>query len=255
MNPLSQLFNGVPTVIKNLVILNALMFLVRMVEPLGLSWHQMDDLLGLHHFSSPLFRPWQVITHMFMHGGFAHLAFNMLGLYMLGPRVEYRWGSKRFFLYYMLCGVGAAALYMGWQSLDARQAMAALSAEDITMLKDYVVKGAQEGMSYSFKEPDVQRVYSLFNTGMVGASGALFGVLTAFGMLYPNVELMLLFFPMPIKAKWFVLLYGAIELFSGVAEFKGDNVAHFAHLGGMVAGFLLVKIFERGRRVDELPWR
>lgn len=255
MNPAAGMFTGIPTVIKNLLIINGLMFLLKLAHPFGLAEHQLDDLLGLHYFSSPLFKPWQLLTHMFMHGNTAHLVMNMLGLFMLGPRVEYRWGSQRFLLYYLLCGFGAALLYMGWLAYGAQAALSAISPEDLALVKEKVVSGSEEGMMYTFRDDSVQTVYQLLNTGMVGASGALFGVMLAFGMLYPNVELLLLFFPIPIKAKWFVVMYAAFELFSGVARVPGDNVAHFAHLGGMVAGFFLVRAFERRNTFYDNPWR
>ena len=255
MNTTGNHFAGLPTVVMNLLILNALVFLFTLLNPIEQITGDLNDLLGLHYFTSPLFRPWQLLTHMFMHGGIGHIFMNMLGLFMLGPKVEYRWGSQRFLTYYLLCGFGAALLYMGWLWFGAHEALAVISSEDLNAVRAQVVTGAEEGMRYSYNNPMIQQVYSLLSTTMVGASGALFGVLIAFGMLYPNVEMIMLMFPIPIKAKWFVVIYGAIELFSGVAQVQGDNVAHFAHLGGMVAGFVLVRIFERNNTFYDNPWQ
>lgn len=255
MNTTGNPFAGLPTVVMNLLILNALVFLFTLLNPIAQITGDLNDLLGLHYFTSPLFRPWQLLTHMFMHGGIGHIFMNMLGLFMLGPKVEYRWGSQRFLTYYLLCGFGAALLYMGWLWFGAHEALAVISSEDLNAVRAQVVTGAEEGMRYSYNNPMIQQVYSLLSTTMVGASGALFGVLIAFGMLYPNVEMIMLMFPVPIKAKWFVVIYGAIELFSGVAQVQGDNVAHFAHLGGMVAGFVLVRIYERNNTFYDNPWQ
>ncbi|MBS1581490.1 MAG: rhomboid family intramembrane serine protease [Bacteroidetes bacterium] len=244
-----DMFGGLPTVVKNLLIINVLMFLVKLVHPFGTSEGELDTLLGLHFITSPLFRPWQLITHMFMHGGFLHLLLNMFALFMLGPRVEYRWGSKRFLLYYMLCGLGAAVVYMAWLWFGAHAATTSLSADQLAAVRDSVMRYAQGGEVYRFDDPAMERTFLLWWTPMVGASGAIFGVLLAFGMLYPNVELttFIYFFPINMRAKWFVIIYAAIELFNGVADNPADNTAHFAHLGGMLFGFFLVRYWERGR--------
>ncbi len=256
-NAQGSMFTGLPTVVKNLLIINGLFFLLKLLNPLKDTLGDLDTLLGLHFITSPLFRPWQLLTHMFMHGSWAHILLNMFGVLMLGPRVEYRWGSKRFLQFYLLCGLGSAALYMGWQWFEARHALAAVSSEDLLAIRGTVVEGARERMYYTFNEPGAQEVYRLWSTPMVGASGALFGILVAFGMLYPNVELttFIFFLPINMKAKWFVTMYAVAELFSGVANVQGDNVAHFAHLGGLVAGFFLVRHYEKRNMFFEDPFR
>ena len=238
--------SGIPTVVKNLLIVNGLMFLLKLVHPLHMSGDQLDTLLGLHFFASPLFKPWQLVTHMFMHGGIWHIALNMFALFMLGPQVEYRWGSKRFFTYYMLCGLGAAFIYMGWQWFLNNEALSALSSADLADVRAQVLRAAA-GYEPVLHSEAASSAYDLFTQPMVGASGAIFGVLLAFGMLFPNVELttFIYFFPIRMKAKWFVLLYGGFELYSGVANNPGDNTAHFAHIGGMAVGWFLVKHYER----------
>jgi membrane associated rhomboid family serine protease len=192
-------FAGLPVVVKNLLIINVIMFLLKWTGLGNFAGVSMDEHFGLVNFSSPYFRPWQLVTHMFMHGDLLHLAFNMLGLFMLGPPLEYKWGSQRFLTFYMLTGVGAALFYYG--------------------------------------------VNFNVNYHLVGASGAIYGVLLAFGMTFPNVELMMFPLPIPIKAKYFVLLYGGITVYQSLQSNPGDNVAHLAHLGGMVVGFLLIRLW------------
>lgn len=227
-----------PTVVKNLVIINALFYLVKTLGNGMFLGQHMDTLLGLHYISSPDFRPWQLVTHMFMHGGFWHLFMNMFGLFMLGSPLEYRWGSKRFLTYYGICGIGAGLLYLGVQAFDYNALMAQLSPEQVAQVR-------LQGHDHLFDNDAMNSLAQLFFTDLVGASGAIFGLLVAFGMLYPNVELMIFPLPIPIKAKYFVLLYGGYELYAGLANHSGDNVAHFAHIGGLVVGFITVMIWRK----------
>lgn len=240
---------GLPNVVKNLLIINGLMFLLKVVQPMGLSARDLDDLLGLHYPGSPLFRPWQTISYMFMHGDFTHLLFNMLGLFMLGPRLEYHWGSQRFLLYYMLCGIGAGLIYLGWLRVEHAQLLASVSADDVAAVKEHLLRVVQDNDARVFTDARLSELMSLYYTPMVGASGAIFGVLLAFGMLYPNVQLFTFigFLPIPMRAKWFVLFYGIAELYAGIQNNPMDNTAHFAHLGGMLVGFILIKLWERQR--------
>ena len=267
-NASGNAFSGIPTVVKNLLILNGLVMLVKLTGIAGLSVPEFDDLFGLHFPGSPLFRPYQFLTHMFVHAGpiapgdgwYLHILLNMFGLYMFGPQVESRWGSQRFLVYYLLCGLGSALLYIGWLWYGAREHLAMLDTEQLAVLRDQFIQWTQNGTVSREITPDMAAIMRLWNEPMVGASGAIYGVLLAFGLLFPNVRLMMLFFPVPIKARYFVIIYALIELVSGLMNRAGDNVAHFAHLGGMVAGFLLLKWFERrdgGRDAgqQDLPWR
>jgi membrane associated rhomboid family serine protease len=236
-----------PTVVKNLVIINALVFLLDLLGGGHLFGEDLSALLGLHCFGSPEFRPWQLVTHMFMHGGVLHLVMNMFGLFMLGAPLEYRWGSQRFLTYYFICGIGAALLYMGVQGIEHAQVVALLTPGQVADVRDLgaealanMVQGGQ-----GFGDEAMNRLTGLYFIDMVGASGAIFGVLVAFGMLYPNVELMIFPLPIPIRAKYFVLLYGAYELYAGLNMHPGDNVAHFAHIGGLVVGFITVLVWRR----------
>ncbi len=219
-----------PTVVKNLVIINAIVLLVKYLGQGRFLGHHMDSLLGLHFMGSPEFEPWQLVTHMFMHGDFWHLFMNMFGLFMLGSPLEYHWGSKRFLNFYLLCGLGGAALNMGVQAWELGRL-------------------AEQGTVAANLE-----IGRILYTPMVGASGAIFGILAAFGILYPNVELMIFPLPIPIKAKWFVLLYAGYETYAGYAGLMGqgsDNIAHFAHLGGAVVGALLALLWRRRLQ----PWQ
>lgn len=222
-------FEAIPPVIKNLVIINALVFFAQNifgnVGPYG-----MENLFALHDVHSVYFRPHQLITHMFMHGSLTHIFFNMFALWMFGSMLENVWGSKRFLIFYMACGLGAALLHLGVLYMEMSQVM-----EIFRQLP----ASQQEELLYSptFK----------VNTATVGASGAVFGCLAAFGYLFPN-SLLYVYFLFPIKAKWFVLIYAAMELWLGVQNSAGDNVAHWAHLGGALVGFLLVLYWNRKNR-------
>jgi len=214
----SGFFGAFPPVLKNLVIINALMLLVTYI-----TGNFMYEKFSLFYFESPLFKPYQLITHMFMHGGFVHLFFNMYALIIFGIALEQVWGSKRFFLYYMITGLGAALLHSLVLYIDASSLANAAQAGSVAAM---------------------QRLELLYTTPTVGASGAVYGVLLAYGMLFPNNVLQLIFPPIALKAKWFVLIFGAIELFLGISN-TGGNVAHFAHLGGMIFGFFLIKYWKK----------
>ncbi len=265
----SSLMN-LPPVVKNLLIINVLMLLVTTVVGDRFGFN-IDRLLALHFPASEFFRPHQFITHMFMHGGIGHLFFNMFALFMFGRVLESVWGPKRFLIYYMATGLGAAALhtFVGW--LDYSSMKAAANAFANTPTPDLMLDFIREHMGRvqpwvtdfvnSWAENpnnayDTQKAIAMvnqmitenINVPTVGASGAVFGILLAFGMLFPNTELMLLFPPIPIKAKYFVIGYGVLELFMGVQNQSGDNIAHFAHLGGMIFGFILIKIWQKNSK-------
>ena len=234
-------FSGLPVVVKNLLIINVIMFLVKATGIGNWGGVDIDTHLGLHYFSSPHFRPWQLVTHMFMHGGIGHLFLNMLGLYMLAPPLEYKWGSQRFLSFYMITGVGAALFYSAAHVWEYAQLNEMLSTEQY---EEVMLQGGDlwaSGRNYS--NWAMGQLNALFNVPMVGASGAIYGVLLAFGMMFPNVELMMFPLFIPIKAKYFVLLYGAITVYQSLQTNPEDNVAHLAHLGGMVVGFLLIRLW------------
>ena len=225
-------FRELPEMIKNLLIINGLLFLATIsLESYGID---LTQLLGLHQFQSEDFMPHQLITHFFMHGNFTHLFFNMFALWMFGKILENVWGAKRFLIYYMITALGAAALHL------------AVSQYQIYELSNEVpnlIELAKKGL-YNPSNENSLRLTQLVTTPTVGASGAVFGILLAFGMLFPNT-LLYIYFAIPIKAKYFVMIYGALELYLGLSNNPADNVAHFAHLGGMLFGFLLLKYWQK----------
>ena len=227
-------FRELPEIIKNLLIINGLLFLATIsLESYGID---LTQLLGLHQFQSEDFMPHQLITHFFMHGNFTHLFFNMFALWMFGKILENVWGAKRFLIYYMITALGAAALHL------------AVSQYQIYELSNEVpnlIELAKKGL-YNPSNENSLRLTQLVTTPTVGASGAVFGILLAFGMLFPNT-LLYIYFAIPIKAKYFVMIYGALELYLGLSNNPADNVAHFAHLGGMLFGFLLLKYWQKDR--------
>jgi len=196
------------------------------------------SLLGLHYFGSQNFKPVQIISYMFMHAGFEHLFFNMFALFMFGSVIERTWGAKRFLIFYLVTGIGAGLVQELTLYIQIQNAQAGLSP---VMLQEVYTKGANvlaQGMNYS--DAVVGKLNHLLNTPTVGASGAVFGLLLAFGIMFPNMPLFIMFIPIPVKAKYVVIGYGLLEFFFGVANRSGDNIAHFAHLGGMLFGFLLI---------------
>ncbi len=266
-------FDVLPPVIKNLIIINAL---VLMAQYTGEMWgyqQRITDLFALHSVQSSLFRPHQLVTHLFMHGDFFHFLFNMFALWMFGNLLENLWDSKRFLIFYILCGLGAAALHLLTLALEFHSLEQDVNA--------FLSRTTPEELNVFLKEN--QSIYRQFNgleiaklqhawpsdpqnsnyidiarslvkefektsldVPTVGASGAVFGCLAAFGYLFPNTLIYIYFF-FPIKAKWFVILYAAAELWMGVRN-SGGNVAHFAHLGGALIGFLLVVYWNKKNR-------
>jgi membrane associated rhomboid family serine protease len=281
-------FNILPPVVKNIIIINVLMVLLQFVLiKFGID---LADYLGLHYWKSELFRPWQIVTHLFMHGSatdvqltFLHLASNMFALWIFGSVLENTWGEKKFLGFYMLCGIGAAlchlaTLHYGFHKLEEAfhiyQQNPTLDRFQL-FLNQYVGNGVQDParinnllMSWSNDPGSIRmsnesvrwvqdyiygytykgaHISGVFDETTVGASGAVFGILFAFGYLFPNTLLYLYFF-FPIKAKWFVALYALFELYAGFRNTAGDNVAHFAHLGGMLVAFIVLKIWYKNRR-------
>lgn len=238
-------FQNIPPVVKNLIIINAIMLLASYVIGSSSSIDiNLNRVLGLYYFESSQFKPFQLISHIFMHGGIAHLFFNMFALFMFGRVLEQVWGSKRFFIYYFFTGIGAALLHTFVLYLEAKSIMANLSPEQIALVKAEGTSIYLQGKNYM--DQGMAALNLLLNIPTVGASGAVFGVLLAFGMYFPNTVLMLIFPPIPIKAKYFVMIYGGIELYLGFTQ-SNSNIAHFAHLGGMLFGFILIKIWAKRR--------
>jgi len=224
------------TVVKNIIIINVLFFLGAMAIP------SLDHFFSGYYWSSPNFQPWQLFTHMFMHASIGHIFFNMYGLYLFGSALESYWGPKRFLTYYIVSGLGAFVLHNAMTYYELSQIIPQLTPAEWDMVRAEGANAIENGQN--FIDPIMRKANMALNTGMVGASGAVFGILLAFGMLFPNTELMLLFPPIPLKAKWLVFGYGALELYSAVQANPSDNVAHFAHLGGMISGYILLKYWQ-----------
>ena len=259
-------FQRLPPVVKNIIIINVIMVLLQFV--LGQMGINLADYLGLHYWKSSLFHWWQPVTYIFMHGKyndvggtFTHILFNMFALFIFGPPLENMWGPKRFFIFYMICGIGAALCQMGVLAIEFHPLEIAANAYAQNPTADnFIAFCNQHGLiansqvqhiiEFWTKNPDcsncaaesINAINSYFSEPTVGASGAIMGVLFAFGYLFPNV-LLYVYFLVPIKAKWLVAIYAVIELFAGVQNSAGDNVAHFAHLGGMLFAFILLRIW------------
>lgn len=245
MNPNNTGFMGsIPIVTKNLIIINALIFLA---DTLLFRNGALDNFLALHYFSSDYFMPHQIITCMFMHGSLSHLFFNMFAVFMFGRTLEMVWGPKKFFVYYMIAGIGASLLQLFVMYLRASYLEAAIPAEQLSEILSMIKTEGHDLLmnQKNYTDPTIGALNLLINGGMVGASGAVFGILVAFGLIFPNSELFIIPFPFPIKAKWFVIGYGIIELTLGIIDSPTDNVAHFAHLGGLLMGLIVLLYWKK----------
>ncbi len=212
----NSFLSNISPVVKNLLIINVIMYLATV-----LIGDSMYEKFSLFYFSSPLFKPYQLVSHMFMHGSFTHIFFNMYTLFIFGNVLERVWGGQKFLFYYFVTGIGAALLHLGVAYLQ---------------LQGYISNGNFMG------------VQSIMLTPTVGASGAIYGLLLAYGMLFPNNIMQLIFPPVALKAKWFVIIFGALELLLGLSG-RGGNIAHFAHLGGMIFGYFLIMYWKKNNRM------
>ncbi|WP_420149797.1 rhomboid family intramembrane serine protease [Spirosoma sp.] len=256
------MFNLTP-VVRVLLVLNVLVFLV--------TNETIIDKFGLHSFLSDKFNPIQLLTHLFLHAGFGHIFSNMIGLIAFGPMLEMFWGPRRFVFFYLFCGIGAALLFSGINYIEVRDVYESIQAYRVSpgydnfsvfidqhagYLYDQLLPFLEKFKSYPTDSKNIQDSVAIANRiflnqvdePLVGASGAIFGIIMGFGLLFPNTQLFLLFLPIPIKAKYLVTLYGAMELYSGIHRAQTDNVAHFAHIGGMLFAFILVKYWGSQRK-------
>ena len=236
--------NNIPTITKNLLIINILVFFSMFVAE---KYHiDLNQYLGLHFVLSDHFNISQFITYMFMHGGFSHLFFNMFAVWMFGRILEQVWGPQRFLTYYLVCGIGAGLIQELVTGISYATLQTGISPEVMDTIQREGASILQRGMNYS--DPILGHLNATLNGFTVGASGAVYGILLAFGMIFPNQEMYIFPLPIPIKAKYFVIGYALIELYSGLANNPADNVAHFAHLGGMIFGFLLIIYWRKKNR-------
>ncbi len=269
-------FNILPPVVKNLLIINGLFFLATL--GVGAAFHyDLNNLLGLHYIGASDFKPYQYVTYMFMHSAhnYSHILFNMFALWMFGNTLENVWGSKKFLIYYLITGMGAAIVYTFWihfqlaPTLDAIDTF--LSHPSISSFVEFrnsnyfqigsydiqnnfnafaneynriIATNPTQALQDSVHFMQQYRIDFLNAHTVIGASGAIFGILLAFGMMFPN-SVLYLYFAIPIKAKWFVILYGLFELYSGISNNPNDNVAHFAHIGGMLVGLIIILYWKK----------
>jgi membrane associated rhomboid family serine protease len=243
MNERLSPFTNIPPVVKNLLIINVIFYIASMM----FGGPMMTKVLGVHFFDSPDFRIWQVITYMFMHdySSLFHILFNMFALYTFGSSIEFIMGSKRFLNFYLITGLGALALQLLVQSFEVYSITGSAVNNG-----NFMVDSLKRTISFNpdlISKDQASTLLGIYLTPMVGASGAIFGLLIAFGMLFPNAELFIMFIPVPVKAKYIIPVYVLLELFLGVKQFSGDSVAHFAHLGGALFGFILVKMWHLKR--------
>ncbi len=214
--------SSIPPAVKNIIIINVLMMIIT-----ALNEQYMISHFALFYPTSPYFKPWQIITHMFMHGGFWHLFFNMYTLFIFGTVLERVWGTKKFLIFYFVTGLGAALMHTGVQFIEAQ------------VYISKIAENSQQAMA-SYQ--------ALKLTPTVGASGAIYGVLMGYAMLFPDSVLSLIFPPVSLKAKWFVIIFAVIELVTGIFSI-GGGIAHFAHLGGMLFGWLLILYWKKKRKM------
>jgi membrane associated rhomboid family serine protease len=231
-------FGGLPVVTKNIIIINVILFLLTQIlaSTTGIS---LTDYFGLHYYLAPAFKPHQFITYIFMHGSLSHLLFNMIGVYVFGQVLEQVWGPKRYLIFYILTGLGAALAQYIIMHFEISSLLTSVNSQIENSFNT-------EERTY-FMNQKFEFIESLNYHVIVGASGSLFGLLGAFGLLFPNRQLYL-YFLFPVKAKWLVIAYGAFEIFSGLRNNPGDNVAHFAHIGGLVVGLIIVLIWRKDKQ-------
>jgi membrane associated rhomboid family serine protease len=241
MNGFGKGLFGIPPIVKNLIFINAIMLLAYYAvdSVFGIN---LNRILGLYFPKSELFKPIQLITHMFMHADFWHLFFNMYALYIFGAVLENVWGPKRFLIYYFVCGLGAVAIHESVIAFQFYHLAQSVSVDNLQIVINEGTAYLSKGLR--FDDPTMFQLQELLNTPTIGASGAIFGILLAFGMLFPNTQLMIIFPPIPIRAKYFVMIYGGIELALAVTQ-HGSQIAHAAHLGGMLFGYLLIRYWRK----------
>ena len=228
----SNLLRNITPVVKNLLIINVLFYVAQWTFP------SIMQNLELYPLVSENFKPWQLATHFFMHStlSIGHIFVNMFALVIFGTQLERVWGPQKFLFYYIICALGASFLHLLVNYIRIQNFEANISYEELELFK-----------AIGHESPLLRQLYIMYNSPMIGASGAVFGLLAAFGYLFPNTELMLLFPPIPIKAKYFVIGYALIELYLGFKNNPGDNVAHFAHLGGALIGIIILLYWQKSK--------
>ena len=232
--------NRIPVVTKNLLAINVIMFLAMLVA--GKNGLDLNNILGLHFFMSSEFHPYQFVTYMFMHGDFSHLFFNMFALFMFGRTLEYVWGPKRFLIFYIVAGLGAACVQEVIAAARYFSMVGNIDTDLVALVFEEGAAALHEGKNFVI--PQLAKLNMVLNSQTIGASGAVYAILLGFGMLFPNERMFIFPLPFPIKAKFFVMGYALIELYMGTMG-TPDGVAHFAHLGGMLFGLVLILLWRK----------
>lgn len=235
-------FANMTPVVKNLLIINGIFFLAQLIFRASLHF-DLDGLLAAYYPDSTSFKGWQIVTYMFLHANFKHILSNMLGLIFIGPLLEQTFGSKRFLQYYFITGIGALVFQYLVQAVEVQMITGHLANSALRAATDNDVSAF---MSYGMD--NARKLYSIYNAPILGASGAIFGLLIGIFLLYPDVEIYIYFIPIPVKIKYVVPVYVLFELYSGFNPSAGDSVAHFAHIGGALVGFIVIKLWGYRRR-------
>lgn len=240
------MMNNMTDTVKQLLIINVLFFIGSYLVP------QANELLSLHYFECDGFKFWQPITHMFMHGGPMHIFFNMFALISFGSALEHFWGAKKFLFFYLSCGIGAALIHSGVNYYHFHDGLNVLLSHNVDkgQIIELLNQGKYDTTWLEFiSQSELEKMYSSYLTPAVGASGAIYGLLVAFAFMFPNAELMMMFIPVPVKAKYFVPVIVLLDLFSGVTGFSlfGGNIAHFAHVGGALIGFVMMWYWKKNQ--------
>jgi membrane associated rhomboid family serine protease len=237
---------NITPVVKQLLIINIIFFIGTQIVPIA------ETYFALYYFENPMFKAWQPLTHMFMHGNLMHIAFNMFGLYSFGSMLEQFWGSKKFLFFYLSCGLGAALIHTAanyYQFHDGLDALVDNGYDKAEILKTLADGKYNQQWAQTLGDSDFSNFMQSYLVPAVGASGAIYGLLAAFAFMFPNVELLLMFIPIPVKAKYFVPVLVLLDLFSGItgSSVMGGGIAHFAHVGGALFGIIMVWYWKRNQ--------
>jgi len=252
----SSFFADIPPIVKNLIVINLLFWLGGISLVRFFPEFDVNDVFGMHYWAAEKFNVAQLVTYMFMHASFMHVFMNMFGLFMFGRILEQLWGPKRFLIFYFVTGIGAGIVQQLFWTVEynsliqaMNQSISSNSGQALIPFEEILGRYLQFGNLELATAIDIIEMKRLFVNGLltVGASGAIFGLLLAFGMIFPNQPMYIMFIPVPIKAKYIVIGYAVFELFNGVSNFSFDSIAHFAHLGGMLFGFFLIQYWRKNQ--------
>lgn len=239
------MFNAIPPITRNLIIINVVVFLV-----VNFAFPYLNTILAAYYPFSPNFKSWQIITHMFMHGSFFHILFNMFTLFSFGPVLDQSLGDRKYLILYFLSGLGSYILYNAWNFVEVQQIMSGLQALGVNPTDIYAKSDINYQGNLDFSTNNIQgqkletELFFALRTPMVGASGAIFGVIAAFAALYPNSKIGIMFIPVPVKVKYLLPIIVLGSIYLGISG-SGGNVAHLAHVGGAIVGFILAMIWKK----------